>query len=79
MSESSNIQNFGWLNQAVKNGEKVELFLPQRLPLVDQALELAKLMKETNSRQEVGELLSCAAKCFNQFSMPVYIIKDKND
>lgn len=37
------------LHHALQNGEKVEAFLPQRLPLVDQALELANFMKEINA------------------------------
>lgn len=79
MSEEKSYYPFPeWLNHALKNGETVEGFLPQRLPLVDQALELAKLMGATNTPAEIGELLSCAAKCFKQFSTPVYIIKDKN-
>lgn len=69
-----------WLHRAVQNGETVEPFLPQRLPLVDQALELAKLMKEINAPKEViEELLTVAVKAYRQFSTPVYIVKDKND
>lgn len=67
------------LYRAIQSGEKVEAFLPQRLPLVDQALELASLMKDICPKDEYSSLLSCAAKCFKQFSTPVYIVKDKND
>lgn len=79
MNKSKNNQFPTWLNHAIQNSEKVEIFQPQRIPLVDQAIELANLMKETNSRQEVGELLSCAAKCYKQFSTPVYIVGRNNE
>jgi hypothetical protein len=69
-----------WLRNVIQNGGKVEAFLPQRIPLVDQALELAKLMKEINAPNEViEELLKVASQAYRQFSTPVYIIKDKND
>ncbi len=65
------------IRYANETGKIPKAFLPERLPLVDQAIELAKLMMETDSKQEVGALLSCAAQCYRQFSTPFYIVGGK--
>jgi len=76
MNESTKIKFPEWVNEAIRSGEEIKPSLLERLPLVDQAMELAKLMQQTNTTQEIGSVLSCAGECFKQFSTPIYIVKN---
>lgn len=79
MKNSESLNYPTWLNEALKNGQSVSQFKPERLPFVDQAIELAKLMSNTNTPSEIGAVLSVAAKCMEMYGTPVYIIKDKEN
>lgn len=69
------MKNWEPLQNAIQSGEKIEQHPPARLPVVDQALELANLMSTYNAPNEISGVLGVAAKVFQQYSMPVYIIK----
>jgi len=73
------MSDYDKLNQVLQNGQQITQFLPERIAVVDQAMELARLMKETNSMKEIGEVLTCAAETFKKFSTPIYIVKTSNE
>lgn len=56
--------------------ESVEQVLPPRLPLVDQCLDLARLMKDINSKEEYARVLSVAGDCLKMYSQPVFGVKE---
>jgi len=56
--------------------ESIEQVLPPRLPLVDQCLDLARLMEKTNPPNEIARVLSVAGDCLRMYSQPVFVVKE---
>jgi hypothetical protein len=56
--------------------ESIEQVLPPRLPLVDQCLDLARLMKDVNSKEEYARVLNIAGDCLRMYSQPVFVVKE---
>lgn len=63
----------------VRREEIVEFPLPQRLPLLDQIMELADKMKDTHSPKEIGEILSKGADLVKYYNCPIFIVKKRNE
>lgn len=55
-----------------------EQIVPPRLPAIDQAMELAKMMTSYNTPEEIGAVLLAAAKVYQSWGTPVYIVKHEN-
>lgn len=58
---------------------KVKQLSVNRIPLVDQCIELANLMDEFNTKKERAEVLSVAAECLKLYQTPIFIIKKDNN
>ena len=64
-----------WAENGIK-WDSVEQVLPPRLPLVDQCLDLAHLMKDVNSKEEYARVLSVAGDCLRMYFKPVFVVKE---